>query len=481
MSFLITQMWICLALAFLLGGLLAWLLLARPLASRLAETESMWAKKNKVLGADRDKLRGRVDSLMSEMQPLKDSTAKLTTDLELARGNLEAASKAEQTLRVELDALRKERDGLKGDVERLDAGVMQHATDLDIVRATLRDAEKERDDAVTELDTRKASFAELTTRVDTDRALVEQLRGDLAAASEEHESLRTELADARKQLAVANEETDGLRANASQLERDKAALGGDLDDARESAEQLRQELTGARHRVPQLEQQLIDRDKALAAAQDAAETAKTEAASAEEAATRLRGEVTEQQDKIGTLQTELASKADEVDALRGGLGERDQRIEQLLRDLNASRAAGATADQLRAEQDKLKASFAGDLDARESQIAKLDKDLAACRKKRAELEEALAAATAKPDMPAYGLSAPMGRADDLKRVKGIGPKLEGILHGLGIYHFRQIANFTLDDVAWVSQHLAEFKGRIERDDWIVQATRLHREDYNEAP
>lgn len=55
MSFLITQMWICLALAFLLGGLLAWLLLARPLASRLAESESMWAKKNKVLGADRDK------------------------------------------------------------------------------------------------------------------------------------------------------------------------------------------------------------------------------------------------------------------------------------------------------------------------------------------------------------------------------------------------------------------------------------------
>ncbi len=62
-------------------------------------------------------------------------------------------------------------------------------------------------------------------------------------------------------------------------------------------------------------------------------------------------------------------------------------------------------------------------------------------------------------------------SDDLKLIKGIGPKIESTLNELGIYQFRQIANFTEDNVNWVSQHL-RFKGRIERENWIVQAKEL---------
>ena len=45
------------------------------------------------------------------------------------------------------------------------------------------------------------------------------------------------------------------------------------------------------------------------------------------------------------------------------------------------------------------------------------------------------------------------------------------LHGLGIFHFRQIAAFTPDNVAWINRHL-RFKGRIEREHWIEQARAL---------
>lgn len=59
-------------------------------------------------------------------------------------------------------------------------------------------------------------------------------------------------------------------------------------------------------------------------------------------------------------------------------------------------------------------------------------------------------------------------ADNLQDIKGVGPKLEGLLHSLGIYTFAQIAAWSDDDVQKVDNHL-KFSGRIKRDDWISQA------------
>lgn len=66
---------------------------------------------------------------------------------------------------------------------------------------------------------------------------------------------------------------------------------------------------------------------------------------------------------------------------------------------------------------------------------------------------------------------PSGEPDDLKKISGVGPVLEKKLHGLGITHFSQIAAFTAEDIAKVDD-LLNFKGRIERDDWVAQAAEL---------
>lgn len=77
-----------------------------------------------------------------------------------------------------------------------------------------------------------------------------------------------------------------------------------------------------------------------------------------------------------------------------------------------------------------------------------------------------------PGVPPPVLEAPEGGvADDLKRLKGIGPQNERRLHALGIFHFRQIAAWSADEVLWVGSYLA-FPGRIEREDWIGQARTL---------
>jgi predicted flap endonuclease-1-like 5' DNA nuclease len=64
-----------------------------------------------------------------------------------------------------------------------------------------------------------------------------------------------------------------------------------------------------------------------------------------------------------------------------------------------------------------------------------------------------------------------GDADDLQQIKGIGPKIAGILNELGIRQFEQIAAWSATDVDWVNERL-KFKGRIEREEWIPQAKAL---------
>ena len=69
------------------------------------------------------------------------------------------------------------------------------------------------------------------------------------------------------------------------------------------------------------------------------------------------------------------------------------------------------------------------------------------------------------------LNAPIGDADDLTRIKGIGPKLSARLNELGIYHFKQIANWSEEQSEWVDEYLA-FKGRVTREKWVNQARAL---------
>ena len=62
--------------------------------------------------------------------------------------------------------------------------------------------------------------------------------------------------------------------------------------------------------------------------------------------------------------------------------------------------------------------------------------------------------------------------NDLKKIKGIGPKLEGILNEIGIYTFVQVGKMTDTEYDLVDSLLSAFKGRGKRDDWASQAKSL---------
>jgi len=62
--------------------------------------------------------------------------------------------------------------------------------------------------------------------------------------------------------------------------------------------------------------------------------------------------------------------------------------------------------------------------------------------------------------------------DDLKRIKGLGPKLVAVLAEQGITSFAQIAAWDDKDVKRVDASLGRFQGRITRDQWVEQARLL---------
>jgi NADH-quinone oxidoreductase subunit E len=70
-------------------------------------------------------------------------------------------------------------------------------------------------------------------------------------------------------------------------------------------------------------------------------------------------------------------------------------------------------------------------------------------------------------------------ADDLKLIKGVGPKLEKLLNTLGFYHFDQIAKWSAGELSWVDENLEGFKGRASRDEWVSQADTLAKGEMTE--
>ncbi|MEJ6784449.1 NADH-quinone oxidoreductase subunit NuoE [Aminobacter sp. Piv2-1] len=83
-------------------------------------------------------------------------------------------------------------------------------------------------------------------------------------------------------------------------------------------------------------------------------------------------------------------------------------------------------------------------------------------------------APAKPSLEDKNRPAGIARpaaVDDLKLISGVGPKIEGTLHELGIFTFAQVAAWKKAEREWVDGYL-NFKGRIERDDWVKQAKAL---------
>ena len=123
-------------------------------------------------------------------------------------------------------------------------------------------------------------------------------------------------------------------------------------------------------------------------------------------------------------------------------------------------------------------------DAR-TRVTALEAELAACLDAKPVAPVATHAAPPAAGAAAAASGAAMGLfgaiadkpVDDLKLISGIAEVIETQPAGIGVTTYKQIANFTADDVERVNDAIEVFQGRIEREEWIPQAARLHREKY----
>ena len=295
--------------------------------------------------------------------------------------------------------------------------------DLDVRwRAKLADAENERDRFASELMQAKearvkseVSAAEARQMADAQEESLQQLRRD-------HE---TKLG----LLSQAEERVGGLEASLSSRETELAAAKEDLErpgGGSDDSNRLNRELAAAEQHRIQLEGDLRE-------AREANGACKTRVASLEAEIASLK-----------TAGYASSATAGETDGDGGALGFMGSGTSSEVETTGATDAGGSSGGAV---------GFMGSMDAKTAS------------------NDAKASADNDDDegVRPVALSTPeSGSADDLKKISGVGPKLEKTLNDLGIFHFAQIAAFSRDNVAWVDRHL-RFKGRIERENWIEQA------------
>jgi len=78
--------------------------------------------------------------------------------------------------------------------------------------------------------------------------------------------------------------------------------------------------------------------------------------------------------------------------------------------------------------------------------------------------------------PAKAPPAKNASPDDLRQLKGVGPKLVTLLNELGVKRFDQIAAWGPAEIDTIDAQLGTFKGRITRDNWVEQAGFLAKGD-----
>lgn len=252
-----------------------------------------------------------------------------------------------------------------------------------------------------------------------------------------------------KQLAAERERTRKVEAR--------------LNDSRTTLDQAQHDLEGGAGQLEQLEEEL--------------ETARTTVADLEAKLTALP----QQDAEIERLAAELAARED-LEAKLAEVAGKDAELGELAEQLER---CGSERDRLASDLASVEAAIA-DRDARIGELEAKLTDTAdrpgappiptAAEPEEPTKDEAVAQMAEIAARTAGGGPAP---DDDLKKVRGIGPKLEGTLKRLGITSFRQIANFTAEDIAVVTAALEAFKGRIERDDWMTGAAEEHLKKYNE--
>jgi predicted flap endonuclease-1-like 5' DNA nuclease len=378
-------------------------------------------------------------------------------------------------------------------------------------------SKKLNDDFARRLRTTDDQIVSQRRRADAAEAELEPLRSQIREGKDERKDLQKQLEKLKGRFDKLKAEKDEMETSMSDVRKraaDAERLAGELNDkdaklagAHKEVEDLRLQLGT----VDELRNRLTSAQDRLVEAERAKEDARLRAAEAEKVTERATVELEAAMDTINTLRDGAAGALDiqhQLDASERRVSGLESTIAQQSNELAALREQLA-ATSVVADERATAAVEPEDVAVVEpvEHVAIVTEEAPAAAEEEPpsemtaeavvpdqspEEEPAMAEPAAAPADAPSDRDAAVERVreiasrtsggrdianDDLKKIHGVGPKIEKLLKSMGITSFLQVANFTPEDIETVTLALDAFPGRIERDDWVASADQLYQEKY----
>ena len=481
------------------------------------------------LTMDLDSWKQKVPGLESQLQESTARSSQLDTELETLRGEFAShkkrASEEAANLTAQSDAQKQELTSLQSQIvtandassesSRLLDGLQQEFDALQLQSEAQANDRREREQALSELrlslknqEAERSSLAEQLTalgpvaaRVDSQDMSIVSLNTDLRARDTAIKSLRDELAanaELNRELHEKAQSVDAMRLEKETAEAELSSARAQLTQANSAETSQKETLDRAKEQAAAAEREWRNR---LRIAESGKTQVQADLYRRQEQIQRLEGQLKEAQKEAQTRREEtrkgsLPANASSAQGLFGSSAQSQSAVPE------SAPVAGAPKQiddrdwraRLRvAESARRRAEVQAQRDSErlrslEAQLRALnDRPTPGSATALSVSATAAPVAAATPPAPPAPKGAEANRdsqetrfldakpkdVDDLREIKGVGKVLQKTLNSLGIYQFRQIAAFTDEDIAWVDDRL-KFKGRIERDNWVKQATKLHK-------
>ncbi len=394
--------------------------------------------------------------------------------LELKNKNEELAA-----LQNQFNETNKHRISLNKELEHLRAHLLKRDNEFENQVISFANLQNELSDSnemlkivQTELDSRDNNTVDNTQLKERDEKIL-VLENQISLVNKQYEDSQAELLDAKKHIPALNNEINALRERIPSLERSLkqrdssiAALEGEVSRLAKQFPPLRDELDARTLHAEELKQKIHTLEQKIPAF-------KSTIAARDAHIRELELFMKDAQKAILKPSKQTTIKNDNDNSNRNGHSNGKTANGKNALNGNVVHINGAAKTNSNgAVNNKANGNGASKASGATTTNGKAKRNGAA---KHATLNGKTATKTPKNSIKPYGLKKPIRKPDDLKLISGIGESLEKTLHKCGIFYFEQIASFNLKDVKTVDK-LLNFRGRIDRDDWIMQARVLMRQN-----
>ena len=376
---------------------------------------------------------------------------------------------------------------------------------LSEIATRLRGREHELDTLNHELKVRTSAVQMLEGKMITSEAALKDLTADLATKVEQISTLQTELREKGVHLHAAERERDTLRREVEVAENKFKAQQAGFAEMQAQMENAEDVLVSRDQEIATLKtwvEQLAPKDAEIARLRARTE----ELEPFQERARRLEREfeqdharasatiqakeqeLVRHQAHIGEMESELArlrtQNQEDLTRFTETLQQRDQDIQRLRTTVEELEVFRGEVEKKELQLREAEERRVMDVSEREEEIGALRKRLVEYRVAQRHQAQAKSTTPAEPTSHNSSSSRSGGKSrpaqkDDLKQIHGIGPVMERVLNRMGMFTFRQIAEWKDQDVEHMASELNTFPDRIRHDNWIAGAKEQHFLKYGE--